>query len=223
MKSKLIVALDVDSFERAAALVERLGDSVETYKVGSQLFTRVGPKMVEFLHARGRRCFLDLKFHDIPNTVAKAVESATALGVAMLTVHTVGGADMLRAAAGVPGHPLLLGVTVLTSVGGDVAEEVVRRAKLAAECGLEGVVASPQEIGLIQKAVGKKNVIVTPGIRPSWAEAGDQKRMMTPAEAVAAGASYIVVGRPILAAHDPVAAAERVATEMASARPTTNL
>ncbi len=216
MKSKLIVALDVDSFEQAAALVERLGDSVETYKVGSQLFTRVGPKMVEFLHARGHRCFLDLKFHDIPNTVAKAVESATALRVAMLTVHTIGGADMLRAAASVPQHPLLLGVTVLTSVGGDVADEVVRRAKLAAECGLEGVVASPHEIKLIRHVVGDKIAIVTPGIRPAWAAAGDQKRMMTPAEAVAAGASYIVVGRPILAATDPIQAAQRVIAEMAT-------
>ena len=214
MKSKLIVALDVDSFEQAAALVEHLGDAVETYKVGSQLFTRVGPKMVEFLHAHGRGCFLDLKFHDIPNTVAKAVESAKALHVAMLTVHTIGGAEMLRAAAGVPNHPLLLGVTVLTSVAGNVADEVVRRAKLAAECGLEGVVASPHEIKLIRQAVGDKIVIVTPGIRPAWAEAGDQKRMMTPTEAVAAGASYIVVGRPILAAPDPVAAAHRVAAEM---------
>jgi len=223
MKSKLIVALDVDSYERATALVERLGDAVETYKVGSQLFTRVGPKMIGFLEKRGRHCFLDLKFHDIPNTVAKAVESAAALRVAMTTVHTIGGAEMLRAAASVPNHPLLLGVTVLTSVGGDVADEVVRRAKVAAECGLEGVVASPHEIKLIRKAVGGKIVIVTPGIRPAWAEAGDQKRMMTPAEAVAAGASYIVVGRPILAAPDPVAAAERVATEMASARPAADL
>ena len=214
MKSKLIVALDVDSFEQAAALVERLGDSVETYKVGSQLFTRVGPKMVEFLHAHSRRCFLDLKFHDIPNTVAKAIESAKALHVAMLTVHTIGGAEMLCAASGVLNHPLLLGVTVLTSVAGNVADEVVRRAKLAAECGLEGVVASPHEIKLIRQAVGDKIVIVTPGIRPAWAEAGDQKRMMTPAEAVAAGASYIVVGRPILAAPDPVAAAHRISAEM---------
>ena len=214
MKSKLIVALDVDSFEQAAKLVARLGDSVDIYKVGSQLFTRVGPKMVEFLHAHGRQCFLDLKFHDIPNTVAKAVASATALRVAMLTVHTIGGADMLRAAASVPKHPLLLGVTVLTSVAGDVADEVVRRAKLAAECGLEGVVASPHEIKLIRQAVGDKIKIVTPGIRPAWAGADDQKRMMTPAEAVAAGASYIVVGRPILAAQDPVAAAQRVAAEM---------
>ena len=217
MKSKLIVALDVDNFERAVALVDRLGDAVETYKVGSQLFTRVGPKMVEFLHAHGRQCFLDLKFHDIPNTVAKAVESAAALRVAMLTVHTVGGADMLRAAVSVSNHPLLLGVTVLTSVAGDVADEVVRRAKLAAECGLEGVVASPHEIKLIRQAVGDKIKIVTPGIRPAWAGADDQKRMMTPREAIVAGASYIVVGRPILAASDPVAAAKRVVEEMASA------
>ena len=217
MKSKLIVALDVDNYERATALVERLGDAVETYKVGSQLFTRTGPKMVEFLHARGLKCFLDLKFHDIPNTVAKAVESAASLHVAMLTVHTTGGAEMLRAAAGVVNHPLLLGVTVLTSVAGDVADEVVRRAKLAAECGLEGVVASPHEIQLIRKAVGEKIVIVTPGIRPAWAGADDQKRMMTPREAIATGASYIVVGRPILAAPDPVAAAQRVIEEMATA------
>jgi orotidine-5'-phosphate decarboxylase len=214
MKSKLIVALDVDNFDRAAALVERLGDSVETYKVGSQLFTRVGPKIVECLAARGRRCFLDLKFHDIPNTVAKAVESAAALRVAMLTVHTIGGAEMLRAAASVPNHPLLLGVTVLTSVAGDVADEVVRRARLAADCGLEGVVASPHEIGLIRKNVGDKIQIVTPGIRPAWASADDQKRMMTPREAIVAGASYIVVGRPILAASDPIAAANRVIEEM---------
>ena len=217
MKSKLIVALDVDNFERAVALVDRLGDAVETYKVGSQLFTRVGPKMVEFLHAHGRQCFLDLKFHDIPNTVAKAVESAAALRVAMLTVHTVGGADMLRAAVSVSNHPLLLGVTVLTSIAGDVADEVVRRAKLAAECGLEGVVASSHEIKLIRQAVGDKIKIVTPGIRPAWAGADDQKRMMTPREAIVAGASYIVVGRPILAASDPVAAAKRVVEEMASA------
>jgi orotidine-5'-phosphate decarboxylase len=217
MKSKLIVALDLDSYERACGLVAQLGDAVTTYKVGSQLFTRVGPRIIEYLAAQGKRCFLDLKFHDIPHTVARAVESATALGVEMLTVHVVGGEDMLRAAAGVPQHPLLLGVTVLTSVAGDVADEVVRRAKLAADCGLEGVVASPQEISLIRRAVGPKLVIVTPGIRPAWAEAGDQKRMMTPSEAIAAGASYIVVGRPILAAPDPVAAAQRIVAEMASA------
>jgi orotidine-5'-phosphate decarboxylase len=217
MKAKLIVALDVDRYEEATGLVRTLGDEVETYKVGSQLFTRVGPRIVEFLQDQGRRCFLDLKFHDIPNTVAKAVESARDLGVAMLTVHTIGGEEMLRAAAGVPRHPWLLGVTVLTSVAGDVADEVVRRAKVAVAVGLEGVVASPREIGLLRGAVGPRPLIVTPGIRPAWAEAGDQKRMMTPREAVAAGASYIVVGRPIVAAPDPPAAARRVIEEMGAA------
>lgn len=218
MKSKLIVALDVDSYERAAALVKDLRDAVEVFKVGSILFTRVGPKIVDFINEQRRKCFLDLKFHDIPNTVAKAVESAAALNVFMLTVHASGGEEMLRAAAQtIPGRPAILGVTVLTSVGGNVQKEVLRLAKLAQQCGLSGVVTSPQEIGLIRKAVGEKLLIVTPGIRPSWAETGDQKRVMTPAEAIAAGADYIVVGRPIIAAQHPAAAALRVSTDMASA------
>ncbi len=215
MKSKLIVALDVDGYDEAAALVRELREVVAVFKVGSQLFTRVGPKIVEFIHAQGCECFLDLKFHDIPHTVAKAVESAAALKVRMLTVHACGGEDMLRAAAAVPGRPLLLGVTVLTSVGGDVQSEVVRRAKLAQACGLDGAIASPREIELLRREVGDKFLIVTPGIRPAWAETGDQKRVMTPAEAVAAGASYIVVGRPILAAKKPAEAALRVIAEMA--------
>jgi orotidine-5'-phosphate decarboxylase len=218
MKSKLIVALDVDSYERAAALVKDLRDAVEIFKVGSILFTRVGPKIVDFINEQGRKCFLDLKFYDIPNTVAKAVESAAALRVFMLTVHASGGEEMLRAATqSIPGRPVILGVTVLTSVGGNVQKEVLRLAKQAQQCGLNGVVASPHEIGLIRKAVGDKFLIVTPGIRPSWAETGDQKRVMTPAEAVAAGADYIVVGRPIIGATHPVAAALRVSTDMASA------
>jgi orotidine-5'-phosphate decarboxylase len=215
MKSKLIVALDVDGYEQAAALVRELREAVAIFKVGSQLFTRVGPKIVEFIHAQGSECFLDLKFHDIPHTVAKAVESAAALKVRMLTVHACGGEEMLRAAAAVPGRPLLLGVTVLTSVGGDVQAEVVRRAKLARECGLDGVIASPREVTLLRREVGGNFLIVTPGIRPAWAETGDQKRVMTPAEAVAAGANYIVVGRPILAAEKPAEAARRVINEMA--------
>src|SRR5260221_879676 len=146
MKSKLIVALDVDSYETATGLVRDLRDVVDVYKVGSQLFTRVGPKIVEFINEQGKQCFLDLKFHDIPNTVAKAVESAASLGVFMLTLHTCGGAEMLKAAAQlIPGRPVLLGVTVLTSVGGNVAQEVLRLAQLAHDCGLNGVVASPQE------------------------------------------------------------------------------
>lgn len=217
MKSKLIVALDVDSFDRAATLARELREVVDVFKVGSQLFTRVGPRIVGFIREQGRQVFLDLKFHDIPHTVAKAVESAATLRVAMLTLHTVGGEEMLRAAAAVPGRPKLLGVTVLTSVAGDVADEVVRRARLAVDCGLDGVIASPHEIRLIRQAVGEKPLIITPGIRPAGETKGDQKRVMTPAEAVVAGASYIVVGRPIVAATDPVAVARRVVAEITSA------
>lgn len=217
MKSKLIVALDVENYRDAATLIHVLRDVVDVFKVGNQLFTRAGPQIVEFLHDHGKECFLDLKFHDIPNTVAKAVESAVALQVRMLTLHACGGSEMLNAAAVVPNRPLLLGVTVLTSVGGDVKEDVLRLTKLAKECGLDGVIASPHEMRLIREVVGKDFLIVTPGIRPTWAEAGDQKRVMTPAEAVAAGANYIIVGRPILAAQDPAQAALRVIDEMASA------
>jgi orotidine-5'-phosphate decarboxylase len=217
MKSKLIVALDVESYQEAAALIQAMSDVVDIFKVGSQLFTRVGPRIIEFLHEQRKECFLDLKFHDIPHTVARAVESAAALRVSLLTLHTAGGAEMLEAAAAIPNHPLLLGVTVLTSVVGDVQAEVLCLAKLAKACGLNGVIASPQEIHLIRGALGKDFLIVTPGIRPSWAEAGDQKRVRTPADAVIAGANYIVVGRPIIAADDPTQAAARIIEEMASA------
>jgi orotidine-5'-phosphate decarboxylase len=215
MKSKLIVALDVDRFEQAAGLVRELAGVVDTFKVGSQLFTRVGPAIVEFIHEQGKQVFLDLKFHDIPNTVARAVASAAALRVSMLTVHAGGGADMLTAAAKVPNRPAILAVTVLTSVAGNVEAEVLRYARLAKECGLEGVIASPREIRMLRQAMGEKFLIVTPGIRPSWAAAGDQQRVMTPAEAVAAGADYIVVGRPIIAADPPAEAAARIVAEMA--------
>jgi orotidine-5'-phosphate decarboxylase len=217
MKSKLIVALDVDSYEQATTLVRELAGVVDVFKVGSQLFTRVGPPIVEFIIDRGKQVFLDLKFHDIPSTVAKAVASAAALRVSMLTVHTCGGSEMLKAAARISDRPAILGVTILTSVAGDVESEVLRYARLAWEFGLEGVIASPREIQLLRQAMGEKFVIATPGVRPAWADAGDQKRVMTPAEAVAAGANFLVVGRPIIAAPDPVTAAKRVATEMASA------
>jgi orotidine-5'-phosphate decarboxylase len=217
MKSKLIVALDIADYQEAVIMVQALRDVVDLFKVGSQLFTRVGPQVVEFLRDQSKQCFLDLKFHDIPNTVAKAVESAATLKVNMLTVHTDGGAEMLKAAAAVRDRPLLLGVTVLTSVDGEVKEEVRRLAKLAEKCGLDGAVASPQEIRLIREAVGPNFLIVTPGIRPTWALAEDQRRVMTPAEAVRAGADYIVVGRPILAAKEPSNAALRIVEEMASA------
>ncbi len=215
MKSKLIVALDVDSYDQAARLVEELKEVVEIFKVGSQLFTRVGPQIVEFINRQERRCFLDLKFHDIPNTVAKAVEAAAALRVFLLTVHAAGGEEMLRAAVGK--GPLVVGVTVLTSVAGNVEQEVVQRAKLAKSCGLAGVVASAREIKPLRQALGNEFLIITPGIRPAWATVGDQKRVMTPAEAVAAGTDFIVVGRPIVAAENPKAAALKVVTEMAPA------
>jgi orotidine-5'-phosphate decarboxylase len=215
MKSKLIVALDVDTFEEAAALVDDLSPVVEIFKVGSQLFTRVGPRILEQIHKHGRQVFLDLKFHDIPNTVAKAVGAAADHRVFMLTVHASGGAEMLQGAAQVNRRPLIVGVTVLTSVAGDVEAEVLRRAQLCLESGLEGVVASPQELPALRRKFGEKLVIVTPGIRPAWAATGDQKRFMTPAEAVAAKATYIVVGRPILAAADRAAAARQVLAEMA--------
>ncbi|HUJ10897.1 MAG TPA: orotidine-5'-phosphate decarboxylase [Verrucomicrobiae bacterium] len=218
MKSKLIVALDVPSYEEAVSLVRILGDAVSIFKVGSQLFTRVGPRIVEFLNREGKQCFLDLKFHDIPSVVTKAVEAAATVGVHMLTVHTCGGEEMLKAAAAVSNRPLLLGVTVLTSVAGDVRQEVAQRATLAQEYGLDGVVASPHEVGWTREATDETFIIVTPGIRPKWAEVGDQRRVTTPAEAIAAGANYIVVGRPILAAKDPVQAAQRVIDEMASAQ-----
>jgi orotidine-5'-phosphate decarboxylase len=171
--------------------------------------------MLDCIHQAGRQVFLDLKFHDIPNTVAKAVAAAAAHKVFLLTVHASGGSEMLEAAAQVAGRPKIVGVTVLTSVAGDVQAEVLRRAQLCQEAGLDGVVASPQELPALRAKFGEKFVIVTPGIRPGWAAAGDQKRIMTPAEAVAAGASYIVVGRPILAAPDRAAAAQRVIAEMA--------
>jgi orotidine-5'-phosphate decarboxylase len=216
MKSKLIVALDVDSFDRAAALVRELAGVVDIFKVGSQLFTRVGPPIVEFINERGKQVFLDLKFHDIPNTVANAVASAMALRVSMLTVHACGGSEMLKAVAKICDRPTVLAVTVLTSVAGDVEAEVLRYARMAWEYGLEGVIASPREIRLLRQTMREQFLIVTPGVRPSWAETGDQKRVMTPAEAVAAGANYIVVGRPIIAAEKPADAATRILAEMSS-------
>jgi orotidine-5'-phosphate decarboxylase len=215
MKSKLIVALDVDTFREAAALVRVTRDVVDVFKVGSQLFTRVGPRILALLHEQGKECFLDLKFHDIPSVVANAVAAAAALKVSMVTMHGCGGAEMLQAAAAVPNRPRLLGVTVLTSVRGDVQAEVLRLAKLAKECGLDGVIASPREIRPIRELMGGNFLVVTPGIRPAKAEAGDQQRVMTPAEAIAAGASYIVVGRPIIGADDPARAAANIATEIA--------
>jgi orotidine-5'-phosphate decarboxylase len=243
-KDKLIVALDVPTFEEARALVEVLGDTVSTYKVGFQLFTAYGPFMVRYLQAHGKKVFLDLKFHDIPNTVANAVASATGLSVPahdaldkegkktgnfsplfMMTVHTQGGAEMLKAAAEaakkraaelkVP-RPLIVGVTVLTSEAlANVSAVVLERAKLARSAGLDGVVSSAQEAAMLRQEMGKDFVIVTPGIRLADTEAGDQKRIETPAAAIKNGASFLVVGRPIVKATSPVSAAKTILEEIA--------
>lgn len=246
-KSKLILALDVPTFEEARVIVETLGDTVEIYKVGFQLFTAYGPFIVRYLQTQGKKVFLDLKFHDIPNTVASGVSSAVGLSVPvnaaldgkgnktdkfapilMMTVHTQGGAEMMKAAAdaarkraaelGVT-RPLIVGVTVLTSDagGGDVSLLVLERAKLAKDSGLDGVVSSAREAGMLRKELGRDFVIVTPGIRPADAEAGDQKRVETPASAIKSGSSFLVVGRPIVKARDPKAAAEDILSEISSA------
>jgi orotidine-5'-phosphate decarboxylase len=222
-KDRLIVALDVPTPGEARALVERLAGAVGMFKVGSQLFTEAGPTFVRELRARGEEVFLDLKYHDIPNTVALAVARAADLGVSLLTVHALGGRAMLEAAMGAlpaGGGTRVLAITVLTShseeslaelgLGGSLDEHVERLARLARAAKVDGVVASPQEIAGIRAACGRDFLVVTPGIRPAGSLKGDQARAATPEAAVAGGADYIVVGRPILNAPDPRAAAEAI-------------
>ena len=226
--AEVIVALDYPSADEALALVEQLGPPATFYKVGLELYTRCGPSFVESLVALGKRVFLDLKLHDIPNTVAGAVRSAVELGVDLLTVHIAGGASMLRAAAEASGPDTrILGVTVLTSltptelegVWGreirSIREEVERLTDLAAECQLEGVVSSALEASWIRKRVEQDFLLVTPGVRPAGVDRGDQKRVATPAEAVSAGSDYLVVGRPITQDDDPAAAFAAVLAELA--------
>jgi orotidine-5'-phosphate decarboxylase len=229
MRERLIVALDVSAAREAQALVQRIGEAAGIYKVGLQLFTAEGPHLVRELVSSGRRVFLDLKLHDIPNTVSHAVKSAVELGAHMLTVHASGGTAMLRAATeAASGRLNVLAVTVLTSLGdedmretgisGRVADQALRMAALARTTGCHGVVTSPREASLLRGELGEGFVIVTPGIRPAGGDTHDQQRIATPAQAIANGASHIVVGRPITAAPDPAAAAQAIISEMQTAK-----
>lgn len=230
-REHLIVALDVSSAAAAQRIVAAVGDSARTYKVGMQLYTAEGPRVVRDLVASGRRVFLDLKYHDIPSTVAAAVREAAGLGVSMLTVHALGGGRMLRRAAEAArqANPSLqlLGVTVLTSmddqdlekvgIRGRVVDEASRLAALALANGCQGVVASALEASELRSELGEEFVIVTPGVRPAGQDHGDQSRVVTPAEAIAAGSTYIVVGRPITGAPNPAEEARSILEQMSLA------
>jgi orotidine-5'-phosphate decarboxylase len=231
-RNRIIIALDVPTKEEGIALVSRLKEA-RTFKIGLELFTAEGPALFKKLKALRKDVFLDLKLHDIPNTVAGAVRSAFRHGVRMMTIHTSGGREMMVKAAETAHlvseelhrpKPLLLGVTILTSLKGSELEEigmpaevpgqVLRLAGLAKAAGMDGVVCSPQEIEILRKEFGRDLLIVTPGIRPLWAAAQDQKRIMTPAEAVAKGADYLVIGRPVTAAPSPEQAFLRIVDEL---------
>jgi orotidine-5'-phosphate decarboxylase len=229
-REKLIVALDVSTAEAARKIVAAVGDSALTYKVGMQLYTAEGPQVVRDLVASGRRVFLDLKFHDIPNTVAAAVSEAAKLGVSMLTVHAAGGSKMLRAASdaarAVNPALLVLAVTVLTSldqtdieqvgIPNTVRDEVLLLTRLALANACQGIVTSAREAQAVRTEMGEGFAIVTPAVRLAGAAHGDQARVVTPAEAIAAGANYIVVGRPITEAEDPAAEARAILEQMGS-------
>lgn len=225
VSNKIIVALDVRGKEDALALVRELVGEISFFKIGLQLYTTAGPEIVRSVLAEGAKVFLDLKLHDIPNTVARAVESASELNVEMLTIHLSGGEEMVRAAVAARNNNLsILGVTVLTStdentlhqigVQSSVNEQVGRLAKIGAAAGVNGFVASPHEIATLRTEFGEKIKIVTPGVRPRGSEVGDQKRVMTPREALDAGADYLVIGRPITANPDPRAAVARILEEL---------
>ncbi|MGE0886316.1 MAG: orotidine-5'-phosphate decarboxylase [Blastocatellales bacterium] len=237
IRNPIVVALDVDSARQALSLVDQLRGTVGMFKVGKQLFTAEGPDVVRRIIGMGERVFLDLKFHDIPNTVAKAGVEAARLGVSIFNLHAMGGSKMMRAAVemlneaiereAIP-RPMILGVTVLTShtqeslnevgIERKLEDEVVALARLCVSSGIDGVVASPQEIVPIRKAVDNPGfAILTPGVRPAGAALGDQSRVMTPAEAIRAGSNFLVIGRPITAADDPVLAAQKIVEEIEQA------
>lgn len=225
-RDRLIVALDFPNQAKALALVSVLSNAVSTYKIGLQLYTAEGPGIVRAVAATGAKIFLDLKLHDIPNTVAKAVAAAGELGVQMLTVHLSGGRPMLEAAVEARSPNLaLLGVTVLTSatletltetgVNSGIEEQVLRLAELGKKSGIDGLITSPHEVRALRERLGDQMKLITPGVRPSWATANDQKRFTTPNEALKSGADYLVIGRPITADPEPRAAVERLLEEIA--------
>ena len=234
LKNRLIVALDTDDGGEIDWITEELRNKVSWVKIGFQALTTVGTDIFSWMHERKFQCFLDLKFHDIPNTVARDVGTMTEHGTSMINMHASGGIEMMQAArerantaakSAKKKIPILLGVTILTSMDEDrfqsnfgserkITDQVVYLAEQAKEAGLDGVVASPLEVEPIRKACGDKFLIVTPGIRPTWSDAGDQRRFTTPSEAISMGADYIVVGRPIIAADDPLEAAEKILDEM---------
>ncbi len=233
VREKLIIALDVDTEEEALGLVKELSGLTGMYKVGLQLYNNAGPAIVRRLTGAGARVFLDLKFHDIPNTAARASEAVAGLGAFMFNLHAAGGKKMLSEAAGAArararalgvAAPLIVGVTVLTSlsegelraelgVSRPLPEQVAALALLCREAGLDGVVASAREIPWIRRACGPEFVIVTPGVRPAWSKQNDQERIVTPAQALALGADFVVVGRPVTAAADPRLALARLISE----------
>jgi orotidine-5'-phosphate decarboxylase len=224
---KIIVALDVATKRQALGLVDQLSDQISFFKIGLQLYTVEGPEIVRAVLAIGPKVFLDLKLHDIPNTVARAVESASNLGVQMLTIHLSGGPEMIRdAVASRKNNMSILGVTVLTStdektlrqvgISDNIGDQVLQLAKLGAEAGIDGIVASAHEIKTLRAEFGHKIKLVVPGIRPSWADAGDQKRTMTPREALEAGADYLVIGRPITAHSNPREAIAKIIDEISA-------
>jgi orotidine-5'-phosphate decarboxylase len=229
MRERLIVALDVSNAAEAQQMVQRIGDAAGIYKVGLQLFSAEGPALVRDLVASGRKVFLDLKFHDIPNTVSHAVKAAAELGAHMLTVHASGGVAMLQAAIEASaGRVNVLAVTVLTSLSADdlhevgvpdeVVDQALRMAALAKNTGCQGIISSPRELVPLRKLLGDDFAIVTPGIRPAGAETHDQQRIATPAQAIGNGASHIVVGRPITHAANPAQAAQAIIAEMEHAK-----
>ena len=231
--AEMIVALDVQTRAEAVERIKTIGDAVGFYKIGLELFTAEGPDVVKAVKDLGKKVFLDLKFHDIPRTVERSVRSGGRLGVDLMTIHAAGGRAMVRAAAEAAaefgtGGPRIIAVTVLTSldksdledagvVGRTPAEQVLSLARLATDSGAHGLVCSPMEVGSLSRTLRPGTIFVTPGVRPAGAAVGDQKRVATPADAVRDGSTYLVVGRPVLAAPDPAAAARAILAEIASA------